>query len=100
MKKKNSSSKKIENLLRDADAALSAQPKDVKVRVTTMIDLDIIDELKNLARRSGVGYQTILNMKLREIVLGETIVDKNVIKSINEKINKLEKKVELLSKRA
>tara|TARA_R110000868_G_scaffold155691_6_gene382218 strand:+ start:89575 stop:89772 length:198 start_codon:yes stop_codon:yes gene_type:complete len=63
-----------------------------------MIDADVLDELRAQAKASGVGYQTLLNMKLRETTLGETVVDKNIIRTIVDKIKKLEKKVEALSK--
>lgn len=98
--KKNKKNKEVEKFLEDAEEALNAHAKDVKVRVTTMIDADVLDELRRMAKKVGVGYQTLLNLKLREAILGEAIVDRNTIRSINEKLNKLEKKVENLSKRA
>lgn len=94
------SRKTEDKFLSDVESAISAPRKNVKVRVTAMIDADVLDELRAQAEASGVGYQTLLNMKLRETTLGETVVDKNVIRTIVDKIKKLEKKVEALSKGA
>jgi len=99
-KNKKLTEKKVETFLKDANEALNAHPKDVKVRVTTMIDSDVLEELRAMAEREGVGYQTLLNLKLREVILGEKIVNKNIIRLISDKINKLEKKIDSLSKRA
>jgi len=99
-KNKKISEKKVKNILKDASDALEAPLKEVKIRVTTMIDADVLDELKAMAKEAGVGYQSLLNLKLREVILGEAVVNKNTIRSITDKLSKLEKKVELLSKRA
>lgn len=40
-------------------------PKNVKVRITTFIDKDVLDELKTYARKKGIKYQTALNAVLR-----------------------------------
>lgn len=99
-KNKKLTEKEVETFLKDASDALNAHQKDVKVRVTTMIDADVLEELRVMAEREGVGYQTLLNLKLREVILGEEIVNKNIIRLISDKINKLEKKIDNLSKRA
>lgn len=41
-------------------------PKNVKVRITTMISEDILQWLRTEADALGIGYQTFLSMKLRE----------------------------------
>ena len=41
-------------------------PKNVKVRITTFIDSDILDSLKDLAKSRGIKYQTALNSILRK----------------------------------
>lgn len=48
-------------------AALKRKPK---VRITTMVDEDIIDALKRLAAESeeDLGYQTVLNLLLRAVL--------------------------------
>ena len=45
-------------------------PSNVKIRVTTFIDLDIVQELKNRAQTSKTKYQTLLNNILRTAVIG------------------------------
>jgi hypothetical protein len=42
-------------------------PKNVKERVTCFIDMDVVDWLRASAKEIGIGYQTLLNMKLREL---------------------------------
>ena len=49
------------------------------------IDSDVIDVAKKHAEHEGVGYLTWLNMKLREVVLGE--------ESLADRVAKLEKAV-------
>lgn len=39
--------------------------KNVKVRITTLIDKDILDSLRAYAKKKGVKYQTALNALLR-----------------------------------
>lgn len=45
--------------------------KNVKVKITTFIDLDIIEELKIQASKEGEKYQTLLNKYLRACVFKE-----------------------------
>ncbi|MCB9063279.1 MAG: hypothetical protein H6622_17270 [Halobacteriovoraceae bacterium] len=45
--------------------------KDVKVRITTSIDLDILEELKRQAAIDGEKYQTLLNKYLRACLFKE-----------------------------
>ena len=47
------------------------QAKDCKVRITTSIDLDILEELKDQAAAEGEKYQTLLNKYLRACVFQE-----------------------------
>jgi predicted transcriptional regulator len=44
------------------------EPRHVKVRVTTMLDEDVLKALKKIARSKGQKYQTILNQVLRAFV--------------------------------
>lgn len=46
----------------------NARKKSAKVRITTFIDSNILAELKAEARRTKVGYQTILNDLLKKVV--------------------------------
>lgn len=45
---------------------LSAQ--NLKIRVTTMLDEDVLKGLKNIAEEKGVRYQTLLNKIVRSYV--------------------------------
>lgn len=47
------------------------EAKNVKVKVTTFIDLDVIEELKIQAAKEGEKYQTLLNKYLRACVFKE-----------------------------
>ena len=42
--------------------------KNVKVKITTFVDLDVIEELKVQASKEGEKYQTLLNKYLRACV--------------------------------
>ena len=44
------------------------EPRHVKVRVTTMVDEDVLNALKKIAGSKGQKYQTILNQVLRAFV--------------------------------
>jgi hypothetical protein len=48
-------------------------PKNVKIRVTAFMDLDLIDALKAEAKESGTKYQTLMNQKLRDSVFGKRV---------------------------
>lgn len=47
---------------------LELAPRNVKVRVTTMVDEDVLNALKKVAHSKGQKYQTILNQVLRAFV--------------------------------
>jgi len=40
-------------------------PKNVKIRITTLIDEDVLIMLKHYAKKRGGKYQTVLNSLLR-----------------------------------
>ncbi|MBU0506051.1 BrnA antitoxin family protein [bacterium] len=60
--------------------------ENVKVRITTYIDEDVLASLKDVADQSGNKYQTLLNTILREYFFGEK-------KGILNRLSKLEKAV-------
>jgi competence protein ComGF len=60
------------------------EPRHVKVRVTTMIDQDIIVTLKQISEEKGQGYQTILNQILRAYVSSRTGSKKTKFKAATE----------------
>ena len=47
------------------------RPEEVKIRITTFLDLDVLEKLKAHAKDLGMGYQTYLNTFLRESILNE-----------------------------
>lgn len=55
-------------ILKDFDDALGSPRKKQKIRITTMVDGDILDKLKDLSKEAGIGYQTYLNDLLRHIL--------------------------------
>lgn len=70
--------KKIERqILKDLDDLENLERKDVKVRITTMVDADVLDSLKADAKSKGIGYQTLLNMKLRELYKGKKTINED-----------------------
>jgi uncharacterized protein (DUF4415 family) len=70
--------------------AKNAPSRDIKVRVTTMLDGDILEALKEEAKIKSIGYQTLLNQKLRESIFGENGI---TLEGLAKKIADLEKKV-------
>ena len=46
-------------------AKLQAEAKG-KTRITIMLDNFVIDAFRQLAEREGIGYQTLINRRLRE----------------------------------
>jgi uncharacterized protein (DUF4415 family) len=61
-------------------------PRNVKERVTCMIDEDVVDWLRKEASGLGIGYQTLLNMKLRESMRGST--DDHIRQIVREELRK------------
>ena len=58
-------------------------PKKGKFRVNMFVDLDVVDEIRKVAARSHVPYQTLINQKLREIFMNET--------SLEDRLSRIEK---------
>lgn len=44
-------------------------PKNVKERITTMVDQDVLDVIRKRAAAEGIGYQTLINRALRDTFL-------------------------------
>ena len=68
-------------------------PKNVKVRITTFIDKDVLDMLKKEAAISGKKYQTLLNEKLREAVFEEQSI-KYSLEKLDQRLSVVEKKIQ------
>lgn len=43
-------------------------PEFTKERVTTLIDEDVVDWMRAEAKRTGIGYQTFMNVQLRSLM--------------------------------
>lgn len=59
-------------------------PKNHKIRITTMIDGDVLAWLKNEAQHLNLGYQTILNMKLRQAMESVPVTVEEIKKAIKD----------------
>ncbi|MEK6705225.1 MAG: hypothetical protein AABZ06_05505 [Bdellovibrionota bacterium] len=57
----------------------SFHTKKVKIRVTTFVDLDVLEELKRRAASENIGYQTFLNRILRQTIFEEKKIEDRVI---------------------
>ena len=69
------------------------ESKNVKVRVTTLIDQDVLLALKALAKKKGKKYQSLLNAILRAHIIDEPHVtrpnfEKRVRQIVHEELRK------------
>ena len=46
-------------------------PKNIKTRITMMLDEDLLRQVKKRAKDEGLPYQTFINLKLRRLFLDE-----------------------------
>jgi uncharacterized protein (DUF4415 family) len=46
------------------------EDRNIKIRVNTFLDLDVVKALKAEAERTGSKYQTLLNQRLRDSIFG------------------------------
>lgn len=87
---KNKVSKNVEeDFLKDAEAALNAELSDVKVRITTMIDSDVLAALKKSSEEKHIKYQTYLNQILRSALFDK----ENRIDKIEKEIKEIKSKL-------
>jgi uncharacterized protein (DUF4415 family) len=49
------------------------ETKNMKFRVTMMVDLDVLDALRAEAAKNRKGYQTLINDVLRQHVFGNEV---------------------------
>lgn len=71
------------------------EPKNCKVRITIMIDGDLLDTYKTEANKLHTKYQTLMNQKLREalsIDAGFMEFNQSMINDILNRISALEQK--------
>ena len=61
-----------------------------KVRITTYIDSDVLEDLKKKALNLGLPYQTLLNLNLRQFISSEskTPSGEEIRKIIREELKK------------
>ncbi len=64
--------------------------KNAKFRVNMFVDLDVVDEIRKLAAKRHIPYQTLINQKLREVFLN--------VESLEDRVARMEEIV--LKKRA
>ena len=69
------------------------EPKNVKVRVTTLIDQDVLWALKALAKERARKYQSLLNAILRANLIKDSAVarpsfDKRVRQIVQDELRK------------
>ena len=70
------------------------EPRHVKVRVTTMVDEDVLDALKKIAGSKGQKYQSVLNQVLRAFVERKKerklvpVAEKRIREIVREEIRK------------
>jgi hypothetical protein len=50
-------------------------PKRGKFRVNMFVDLDVVDEIRKVAIKRRIPYQSLINQKLREIFLNEQSIE-------------------------
>lgn len=60
----------------------------LKMRITTWVNAEVITEIKKQAKKKKIGYQTLLNQKLRELFLGQK-KEKDDLEIILEKLDQL-----------
>lgn len=52
-----------------------------KSRITIMLDDDVLDAFRRRAEEQGLGYQTLINLTLRE-ALGRTPLDEQTLRRV------------------
>lgn len=53
-------------------------PKHCKVRVTMMVDEDVVNACRAEAAKRHIGYQTLINQKLRELFFEKNSIEKRL----------------------
>jgi predicted DNA binding CopG/RHH family protein len=87
------------SISQEIEKALSAPRKEAKIRITTMIDLPVCDALKVEAEKMGVGYQTLINMILKEHVMGKADPFENFVNKVKEEMETIKQRMEKIEKK-
>lgn len=86
--------KKIKYGTKDILSSDEFNPRNVKIRITTFIDLDLLETLKKISKAKGLKYQTLLNSLLRTALEDELeqksikLSEKRLRKIIREELGK------------
>lgn len=67
-------------------AKLQAKAKG-KTRITIMLDNFVIEAFRDLAKREGIGYQTLINRTLRERLTSEPLSEEDLRRVIREELD-------------
>ena len=59
-----------------------------KTRITIMIDNVVIEAFKTLAKKKGIGYQTLINQALLENVAGKPVDEETLRSVIREELGR------------
>jgi uncharacterized protein (DUF4415 family) len=87
-------SKKI-NRIKDMFTEDDFKPENVKANITIRMPLDLLDLYRAEAKRLGIGYQTLMQMKLRESISSKPLEDR--IANLEKVISK-NRKMEIMEK--
>jgi uncharacterized protein (DUF4415 family) len=93
-------SKKFKRLPRGSFLAKAgeAEPRNTKVRISILIDLDVLNFFKQRASKTGaLAYQTQINQILRAHMKGKESVDANTLAQDDRFIRAVAKRVKQLS---
>ena len=94
--------KKFKRLPRGAFLARpgETEPRNTKVRISILIDLDVLNFFKEKASKTGaLAYQTQINKILRAHMEGQDPVDANTLARNDQFIRAVAKRVKQLSSR-
>jgi len=63
------------------------EPKNVKERITIMVDQDVLDSYRKKASKTGDKYQSLINRTLREALVAPNLEER--VEILERKIKKL-----------
>jgi len=78
------SKKRTRRLLSSKDI----EDRNIKVRISTYLDMDVLKTLKAEAKKKHMGYQTLLNQKLREALFED--------QSLETRISRIERRLHIV----
>lgn len=59
-------SKKINRMKKNILSEEDFKPENVKVRINMFVSEDLLETYRDAAKKLGIGYQTLMQIKLRE----------------------------------